>query len=165
MLAETAIHIRQIEKKDNEGIAAIIRQSLTDFKANKPGTVYFDATTDTMWENFEVDRSFYFVLEENDKLAGGCGFYPTEGLPADTCELVKMYLSASFRKKGYGQLLLTKIIEKAKEAGYTNMYIETLPELTNAIELYKKNGFTFINAPLGNSGHSGCDIWMIKKIA
>lgn len=161
---EKAIHIRPIEQKDNVGIAVIIRQSLKDFNAHKPGTVYFDATTDTMWENFKVNRSRYIVLEENDQLAGGCGFYPTEGLPSDTCELVKMYLAAPFRKKGYGQLLLDQTIAQAKETGYTKMYIETLPELTNAIELYKKNGFQFIKKPLGNSGHTGCDIWMLKNL-
>ena len=161
---ETTIHIRKIDKKDNETIADIIRQSLKEFGANKPGTVYFDKTTDTMWENFEVEKASYFVLEENGQLAGGCGFYPTEGLPNYTCELVKMYLSPQFRKKGYGQLLLDKTIAKAKQDGYNKMYIETLPELTNAIEIYKKNGFHFIDQPLGNSGHTGCDVWMLKNL-
>ena len=75
-----------------------------------------------------------------------------------------MYLAAPYRKKGYGQFLLDRSIEKAKLAGYTKIYIETLPELTNAIELYKKNGFDFIDKPLGNSGHTGCDVWMLKNI-
>ena len=117
-----------------------------------------------MHENFQVKNASYFVLEENGNLAGGCGFYPTEGLPPDTCELVKMYLSAKYRKKGFGQLLLDKSIVEARRAGYSSMYIETLPELKNAIELYKKNGFHFIEKPLGNSGHSGCDVWMLKDI-
>lgn len=117
-----------------------------------------------MWDNFQLENAFYFVLEEDSQLAGGCGFYPTEGLPGDTCELVKMYLAAPFRKKGYGQLLLDKTIAKAKQDGYTKMYIETLPELTNAIEIYKKNGFYFIDQPLGNSGHTGCDVWMLKNL-
>src|SRR5690606_36254240 len=130
---QAAIQIRSIKKEDNQGIAVIIRQSLEDFGANIPGTVYFDLTTDTLWENFEVPRASYFILEENGKIAGGCGFYPTEGLPDDTCELVKMYLAAPYRKKGYGQFLLDRSIEKAKLARYTKIYIETLPELTNAI--------------------------------
>ncbi|MEO6684044.1 MAG: GNAT family N-acetyltransferase [Ginsengibacter sp.] len=150
--------------KDNEALAIIIRRSLEEFNANKPGTVYYDTSTDTMSENFTEKNSAYFVLEEDGQLAGGCGFYPTEGLPNDTCELVKMYLASKYRKKGYGQLLLDRCIAEAKLAGYSKMYIETLPELKNAIELYKKNGFNFIDKPLGNSGHTGCDIWMMKKI-
>lgn len=104
------------------------------------------------------------MLEEDGKLAGGCGFYPTEGLPGDTCELVKMYLGTSFRKKGYGQLLLNKSLATAKLLGFSKIYIETLPELKNAIELYKKNGFQFIEKPLGNSGHTGCDVWMLRDL-
>lgn len=164
MRKEPIAFIRNVELKDNKKLAAIIRQSLEDFNANKPGTVYFDPTTDTMHENFQVKNAAYFVLEEDGELAGGCGFYPTEGLPSGTCELVKMYLSSKFRKKGYGQLLLEKSIAEASLAGYSRMYIETLPELKNAIELYKKNGFHFIQKPLGNSGHTGCDIWMLKNL-
>ena len=44
MLAE--IQIRNIEPTDNVAIAAVIRAALTEFGANKPGTVYFDPTTD-----------------------------------------------------------------------------------------------------------------------
>ena len=44
------------------------------------------------------------------------------------------------------------------------MYIETMPELTNAIEIYKKYGFTFIPTALGNSGHNGCNIFMIRDL-
>lgn len=117
-----------------------------------------------MYENFQVKNASYFVLEEDGQLAGGCGFYPTEGLPDDTCELVKMYLSKPFRKKGYGQLLLDRSIAEAKRTRFSTIYIETLPELKNAIELYKKNDFHFIKKPLGNSGHTGCDIWMLKHI-
>lgn len=164
MQPEPIVQIREVEEKDNKALAAIIRKSLEDFNAHKPGTVYFDASTDTMSENFKIANSCYFVLEENGHLAGGCGFFPTEGLPPDTCELVKMYLSSTFRRKGYGQLLLDKVIAAAKEKGFSKVYIETLPELKNAIELYKKYGFHFLEKPLGNSGHTGCDIWMLKEI-
>jgi len=35
-----SIHIRNIEPTDNVAIAAVIRAALTEFGANKPGTVY-----------------------------------------------------------------------------------------------------------------------------
>lgn len=156
--------IRLIRPADNKIIAGIIRASLKEFNANKPGTVYFDETTDHLSEVFEIGRSAYFILEEGNEIAGGAGFFPTTGLPAGTCELVKMYLSSSFRNKGYGSLLLQHCIEKAKENGYTKMYIETMPELKTAIAMYQKSGFTFLKGPLGNSGHTGCDVWMIKEL-
>jgi putative acetyltransferase len=44
------------------------------------------------------------------------------------------------------------------------MYLESMPELTNAISMYKKNGFTKIPGSLGNSGHTGCDVFMMKDL-
>lgn len=161
---ETKILIRKIVADDNAALAIIIRSSLKEFNANKPGTVYFDNTTDSLSEVFKVENSAYFVLEINSEIAGGGGYFPTKGLPGDTCELVKMYLSKKFRKKGFGQMLLEKCMAEAMKTGFEKMYIETMPELTNAISMYEKNGFQFIHAPLGNSGHTGCDIWMIKSL-
>ncbi len=143
---ETKILIRKIVADDNAALAIIIRSALKEFNANKPGTVYFDNTTDSLSEIFKVKKSAYFVLPEN------------------TCELVKMYLSKKFRKKGFGQMLLEKCMAEAMKTGFEKMYIETMPELTNAISMYEKNGFQFIYAPLGNSGHTGCDVWMIKSL-
>ena len=39
---------REIEKKDNEEIAALIRKVFREFKIDRPGTVYFDPTTDDL---------------------------------------------------------------------------------------------------------------------
>lgn len=156
--------LRKIITDDNSALAVIIRSSLKEFNANKPGTVYFDESTDHLSDIFLAPNSGYFVLEINGEVAGGGGFYPTEGLDADTCELVKMYLSKKYRGKGYGKMILEKCMESAKENGFTKMYIETMPELTDAITMYQKNDFYFLSGPLGNSGHTGCDVWMLKDL-
>lgn len=156
--------IRNIKPEDNEVLAQIIRASLEEFKANKPGTVYFDPTTDHLSEVFNTPGSTYFVAEADDTLLGGCGIYPTQNLPAGTCELVKLYLSTAARGKGLGKLLVEKCLAAAKETGYKNVYLETMPELTVAVPLYEKMGFEYLLGPMGNSGHTGCSIWMLKKI-
>lgn len=156
--------LRKITEADNETMAVIIRSSLEEFGAAKPGTVYFDPTTDNLFGLFTAKNSVYFIAESNGEIAGGAGIFPTEGLPFATCELVKMYVSSNARGMGLGQLLLDKCIEEAKASGFNKMYIETMLELINAIEMYKKNGFTFLTGPIGNSGHTGCDIFMIKDL-
>jgi putative acetyltransferase len=93
--------IRKIIPDDNAALAIIIRTSLKEFNANKPGTVYFDETTDHLSDVFKTKRSAYYVIEKDGKIAGGGGFYPTEGLPSNTCELVKMYLAKEYRGKGW----------------------------------------------------------------
>lgn len=156
--------IREITKNDNQVISTIIKSTLTEFKANKPGTVYFDPTTDQLFELFQKENASYFVAELNGKIVGGCGIYPTQNLPNGCSELVKFYLTTSVRGKGIGKALMLKCFDKAKEFGYTQLYLESMPELAIAVGMYQKLGFEFISKPLGNSGHFGCDIWMVKNL-
>lgn len=158
------IVIRPIAEKDNVAIAAIIRNVLAEFKANKPGTVYYDPTTDDLFNLFKTPQSVYWVAELNGELAGGAGIYPTEGLPHGCCELVKLYLLASARGKGLGKQLIYTCFDSARQLGFTEVYLETMPELSNAVELYRKCGFENLNNAMGNSGHFGCSLWMIKKL-
>jgi putative acetyltransferase len=156
--------IRTIQPNDDKHLAIIIRDTLTEFKANKPGTVYFDETTDHLSEVFKTGGSIYFVVELEGVILGGGGIYPTANLDSGTCELVKLYLSANARGKGVGKLLMEKCITAAKALGYKKIYLETMPELTVAIPMYEKFGFTYLQAAQGCSGHTGCDVWMIKDL-
>ena len=44
------------------------------------------------------------------------------------------------------------------------IYLETMPELKQALHVYEKFGFEYLNGPMGNSGHTGCSLWMLKEI-
>lgn len=156
--------IRTIKPEDNLMLAHIIRSSLAEFGANKPGTVYFDPTTDALFELFQTPGSVYFVAEADGVLLGGAGLFPTAGLHSGVAELVKMYLKADARGKGYGRLLVNKVEETAKEMGYTALYLESMPELINALSMYEKMGYYYLKGPMGNSGHTGCGLWMYKDI-
>lgn len=158
------IIFRLIEQKDNKEIAEVIRTVFREFNIQRPGTVYFDPTTDNLYGLFRTPGSEYWIAEENGIIIGGCGVYPTPGLAEGCAELVKFYLAASQRGKGTGRLLMEKTFESALKFGYKKLYLESLPELGRAISLYEKAGFRFIPGPLGNSGHFGCDIWMLKDL-
>ncbi|MBP5999354.1 MAG: GNAT family N-acetyltransferase [Sediminibacterium sp.] len=156
--------IRFIEPKDNVALAAVIRAALTEFGANKPGTVYFDPTTDNLSALFETPGSVYYVAEKDNEILGGCGIFHTVGLPDKTCELVKLYLAPGSRGTGLGKALMLKAMAWAKEAGYEQVYLETMPELSNAVTMYEKLGYNRLPKSLGNSGHDGCSIWMLKAL-
>jgi putative acetyltransferase len=156
--------LRPITVEDNPIIAKIIRTSLEEFKANKPGTVYYDVTTDDLFTVFKAPNSCYFIAELNGAILGGAGIYPTPNLPHDTCELVKLYLTTAARGKGIGKQLIEACMTAALAHGFKKMYLETMPELTIAVPLYEKLGFEYIKAPMGNSGHTGCGIWMLKAL-
>lgn len=159
------IIIRHIEPKDNAAMANVIRRSLEEFGANRPGTVYYDDSTDHLYELFQSEPlSEYFIAEKDGLLLGGAGIYPTDALAEGTCELVKMYLTPSARGLGLGRTMIAKCLEAAKNKGFTAVYLETMPELKKAVSVYEKFGFSYLDGPMGNSGHNGCDIWMIKHI-
>lgn len=158
------ITIRPIQPSDNPDLALIVKNTLAEFGAAKPGTVFFDPTTDTLFELFQERRAAYFVAELNGKILGGGGIFPTEGLPEGTCELVKMYLLPEGRGIGLGRTLIEKCLEIAKENGFQQVYLETLDELHLALKIYAKFGFEYLKAPLGNTKHFGCGLWMLKKL-
>jgi len=159
------MQIRTIKPSDNQALAKIIRDSLAEFGANQPGTVYFEASTDALSELFRKPLSVYYVAESDDQqIIGGGGIYPTEGLPEKTCELVKMYLLPEARGKGTGRSIIEKCLQSARENGFEHIYIETMPELKKALKVYETFGFSYLDKPLGNSGHFGCELWMIKNL-
>lgn len=158
-----AITIRIAEKSDNEILAKIIRQVFIEHDAPQHGTVYSDPTTDDLFQLFKHPKSVLWVGELNGQVVGCCGVYPTEGLD-ETTELVKFYLHQSARSKGVGRALMQQCVKSALELGYKEMYLESLPHFSKAVNMYEKQGFVTLKQPLGNSGHTTCNIWMLKTL-
>jgi len=158
------ITYRRLEKEDNAVIASLIRTILEEFHIDRPGTAYTDPTTDDLFSLFAEQRSFYYVAEKDGILAGGCGIFPTSGLPGDCVELVKYYVLAGERGLGIGKKLMELCIDKARQFGYTRLYLETVPELGDAIRIYERAGFEQISNAMGNSGHYFCNVWMLKDL-
>jgi putative acetyltransferase len=156
--------IREIRAADNPFIASVIRKALEEHGVARPGTVYTDPTTDDLFSLFKREDSSYFIAEQDGKVIGGCGVFPTEGLPEGCAELVKLYVSSVARGKGVGFELMKKSAEAAENMGYTSLYLETLPELGKAVSLYERSGYKTLDGPLGNSGHYACSIWMLKTM-
>ena len=156
--------IRNIQASDNSALASIVKNTLAEFGANRPGTVFYDPTTDDLYGLFQKKRSIYYVAELNNQIVGGAGIYPSDGLPTDTCELVKMYLLPPARGIGLGKELIIRSLSFAKQAGYQKVYLETMPELKQALSVYEKFGFKYLDGPMGNTGHFGCDRWMLLEL-
>ncbi|WP_430406871.1 GNAT family N-acetyltransferase [Fluviicola sp.] len=158
------ISIEKIQPEDNQTIAVLIREVLTEFGANKPGTVFTDPTTDDLYLLFQTPKAHYFIAKDNGVVVGGCGIYPTTGLPEECVELVKLYVSKSHRGIGLGKQLMEQSIHAAISEGYGELYLETLPELHIAVGLYEHLEFEYLDHPYGDSGHFACDLWMKKNL-
>ena len=156
--------IREIQKKDNPAIAAIVRDVLMEMGAPKVGTAYADPYLDSLFEVYTVPKSIYFVIEKDGKIIGGAGVMQLDNSDENICELQKMYLLPEGRGLGLGKSLIDNCIEKAIEFGFESCYIETMTYMEDAQKLYKKVGFYNLDKQLGNTGHSSCQVWMLKKL-
>jgi len=156
--------IRNIQQSDNKALARLIKSVFEEYGAPLVNTVYDDPRTLTMFETFRSPKSEYYVVEDEGEVLGGCGYFPTEGLPLGYAELVKFYFSPKLRGKGIGRKLIQKVIKSAKAAGYHYLYIESFPEFSHAVSMYEKNGFKHLPSRLGNSGHTATTIHMLKKL-
>lgn len=159
------ITIRPIQQADNAALALIIRSALKEFGAARQGTVYYDPTTDALFELFQKRGSVYYVALMDGTIVGGGGIYPSDGLPEGTCELVKMYLAPEARGMGLGRELIQRSLQAAQRLGYTQVYLESMPELKQALNTYAKFGFEYLDGPLGNTGHFGCELWMLRTLS
>lgn len=74
-----------------------------------------------------------------DGKAAGCG--AIRKLDDDKCEMKRMYVRPEYRGNKYGELIMNKLIDDARETGYKHMLLDTLPFLKSAIAMYYKRGF------------------------
>ena len=55
-------------------------------------------------------------------------------------------------------------IDYARTLGFSQIYLETMPELDEAVGMYQKMGFKMIDERLGETGHFACKIWMVLDL-
>jgi putative acetyltransferase len=159
-----ALRIREITAADNPKLAKIIRAVLEELQVPKIGTTYADPILDSLYEYYNKPKAAYFVVKNQNKILGGGGIIALEAHEGNVCELQKMYFLKEARGIGIGAKILECCLDRAKEEGYDSCYLETMPHMKNALRLYEKWGFEYLEAPMGNTGHYLCTVWMLKKL-
>lgn len=79
------------------------------------------------------------VLARADGEAAGC--VALRRMSDTRCELKRLYVRPAFRGRGLGRTLTERMIAEARQIGYRDMVLDTLPFLTEAISLYRRLGF------------------------
>jgi putative acetyltransferase len=156
--------IRPIAPPDDPVIASIIRTVMPEFGADGPGFAIVDPEVDSMSAAYSGPRSRYYVAELDSRVVGGAGFGPLTGASPEVCELRKMYFLPEGRGRGLGAGLLAKILAEAAQLGYRTCYLETLTGMEAAQRLYGRAGFRPRHAPMGQTGHFGCDRWYVRDL-
>jgi putative acetyltransferase len=153
--------IRPIQGEDDAVMAAIIRTVMPEFGAIGSGFAIADPEVDWMSRAYAEPRHAYFVVESGHRVLGGAGMAPLIGGDADTCELRKMYFLPEARGMGAGSGMMQVCLDAARASGFKRCYLETLGGMDAAMRLYERSGFQRIAAPLGATGHGGCNAFYL----
>lgn len=156
--------IREIQPEDNIKIAQTIRTVLIEYGVPKVGTAYADKILDTLFETYNIKNAIYYIVERDEEIFGGAGIKQLDNYVGNICELQKMYFLPEARGIGLGNKMIEICLQKAKEFGFEKCYLETLPYMEEARKLYRKKGFTDLEAPMGDTGHYSCNLWMLKDL-
>jgi putative acetyltransferase len=140
-------------------MAEIIREVMTEFGAVGEGYSIEDPEVDDMFGSYSINRAAFFIAERAGEMLGGAGVAHLTAAAEDVCELRKMYVIPQGRGLGVGRRLLDTCLTSARELAYRTCYLETLEHMRAARRLYEAYDFQPLAAPLGHTGHFGCDNW------
>lgn len=97
-------------------------------------------------------RGALILALENGEAAGCIAL---KEMDETRCELKRLYVRPFFRRCGLGRALTEKIIALAREVGYKEMLLDTLPFLQSAQRIYRSVGFVEIeqynNSPMDDA--------------
>jgi GNAT superfamily N-acetyltransferase len=129
--AETSKHIEHARKLFREYEAwldvDLCFQSFEEELENLPG-------------KYSAPEGGLFLAAVDGKVAGCIAFRKIDD---KTCEMKRLFVREDFRGFGLGGKLIEKFFEKARDAGYLSVLLDTLADkMPSAIRLYKSFGFT-----------------------
>ncbi|USD67014.1 GNAT family N-acetyltransferase [Vibrio sp. SCSIO 43136] len=160
---QTRFTLLPIKPQHDAAMRHIIKTVGAEFGAVGEGFGPSDPEVDAMSRHYlPENKSLYLVALCDEEVIGGCGIAPF-GQDSKVCELKKLFLSEKSRGLGAGKALTLACLNFAREQGFESCYLDTLKSMTAAITMYEKLGFEHLSAPMAETEHGGCDVWMLKQ--
>lgn len=157
--------LRPLEKSDEADLEKIIAAVYEEFDYSDEIRRDNLKNIKNLYEIYNSDtKSRYWVVEDDDKVLGGGGLKDFSSVLDGYAEIQKLYLSPAARGKGYGKLILDRLLVDAKELGFKSIYLETVDRMQAAINLYKKYGFEMRAAPPCYVCPEGCNTFMQREV-
>lgn len=135
--------------RDAEGpkdIAAV-RRLFGEYAATLPmdlGYQDFDGELAGLPGAYALPGGALLVAEHEGEIIGCVALRPLES--PGCCEMKRLYVAPAGRGLGLGRELVRELITRARELGYSETRLDTIPSLTAALALYADEGFVEIPA-------------------
>ncbi|KMU81558.1 hypothetical protein CISG_09290 [Coccidioides immitis RMSCC 3703] len=135
-----------------------------------------NSTSDNFYEPVHAEESHGGSVSPRKNYCCSCTYVESDVLgcaalrnlpsinPLRICEIKRLYILPRARSLGIGKALINAVIDTAREKGYAEMRLDTLPTMHSAIALYKSLGFEEIDAyyecdcPVEGNGVFGVEV-------
>jgi GNAT superfamily N-acetyltransferase len=129
------INFEVLKKDSGEGIRCVIQNEVFENDNRIPLSledIYFDEV-----QSYYLEEGAIFIKNNWDYVG-----YGQIILEKDQVTIVNFGILSSYRRKGYGRLLLIKLLNVIKTLGYNSVTIKVAADNTSALNLYENVGFS-----------------------
>jgi GNAT superfamily N-acetyltransferase len=149
--AQTTMPFRLLKVRHPQEVAAasVLFREYADWLGVDLSFQDFESELSTLPGKYAPPDGELMLARSHAGDALGCvGVRPLDA--AVVCEMKRLYVRPAARGSGVGRALIGAIIESAKELGYAEMKLDTLPWMDSAMALYRQFGFEEIAAYCDN---------------
>ncbi len=108
----------------------------------------FDKELANLPGDYALPEGRLLLAKYENELAGCVALHK---LGPGICEMKRLYLRPKFRGKGFGRVLVDRIIREARQIGYERMRLDTVePVMKDAVAMYRRLGFKEIEPYCSN---------------
>jgi GNAT superfamily N-acetyltransferase len=102
----------------------------------------FEAELAALPGEYAPPNGLFLLALVDGAVAGSGAFRPLpEADYPNACEMKRLFVRSAFRGFGLGRLLAQALMDRATEAGYSTMLLDTLDDMEAARGLYESLGF------------------------
>jgi GNAT superfamily N-acetyltransferase len=133
-------NIRQYQSRDKD---AVYQLHVTALKT--AGTYIGSGVWDRDFENIEeiyIRSGGEFLVGELDGLIVSMGALRPHS--TERVELKRMRVLPELQRKGFGQQMYEALEQRARELGFTTLYLDVTEKQQRARKFYEKNGFVLV---------------------
>jgi GNAT superfamily N-acetyltransferase len=144
-----AITIRNFEPADQQAVKKLILSGLADHW----GTINQDLNPDLNAIERTYSDAIFLVAVKHEEIIGCGAIIRRNNI---TGEIVRMSVDRKLRRKGIGKLVLDALCDRARQAGYRRLVLETTVDWKGVRTFYEAFGFKythFIDDEFGGQAH------------
>jgi len=132
------MQVRKFQNRDNEEVKDLILSILTKEYPFDKKVFEEDSDIGDIGQSYGGKKDAFLVLDAGNKIVGTVGIKEESN---NTALVRRLFVDSASRRKGYGTLLMEKVIRHCKRNNFKKIVFRTTGRMAQAINLVKKMNF------------------------